>query len=456
MPIVTAGLLVGLVAFWLLPRPAPPVPAPAETVAEPAAEPTIHPVAAELQSVPVQATEVPRVPSAPTPDLRLVNAQRLREAVFAPFRDVKGTFGIAVKDLATGQSVTLNEYYPFQAASLYKLPVMYEVFKLRDLDFFSLGEGMTVGPDDVAMDLGTLEWTAGTRVSIGTALERMVTISDNASAFMLTKKVGSWRINDDMAAIGLDQTFIRGEDLRTSAADMVRFLEMIARGQAISPDTSAEMVHLMARQQVRDRIPSRLPPQALIANKTGNWESAAHDVAIIYGPRSTVVIAFLSDGIGDINDLYRAMGTAARNVYDLVNDPSFGSSQEPAIPRNEVSTYGGPVRAAGAGNNGASTSRTPASSSTAPAEKPRATTPVTAPSTAPSTGSSSGTGAAPRPTAAAPAPAAPAVVTNPAPKPASKPAEKPQGQPPPPDTGAPVVKPQAPSLFAPAPAVKPP
>jgi len=33
----------------------------------------------------------------------------------------------------------------------------------------------------------------------------------------------------------------------------------------------------------------------LVANKTGNWEAAAHDVAIVYGPRSTFVIALLSD-----------------------------------------------------------------------------------------------------------------------------------------------------------------
>ena len=58
---------------------------------------------------------------------------RLREAVFGPFRSVHGRFGIVVKDLATGYEVRLNDHYSFQAASLYKLPVMYEVFKLRDL-----------------------------------------------------------------------------------------------------------------------------------------------------------------------------------------------------------------------------------------------------------------------------------------------------------------------------------
>ena len=45
-----------------------------------------------------------------------------------------------------------------------------------------------------------------------------------------------------------------------------RLLEIIARGEALSPQTSAEMVHLMARQQVRNRIPVLIPDEATVAN----------------------------------------------------------------------------------------------------------------------------------------------------------------------------------------------
>ena len=79
-----------------------------------------------------------------------------------------------------------------------------------------------------------------------------------------------------------------------------------------------------------------MPAEAVVANKTGNWEGAAHDVAIVYGPRSTFVIALLSDGITDIDALYAAMASSARNVYDLVNDPTFGSNANPALPKNAV------------------------------------------------------------------------------------------------------------------------
>jgi beta-lactamase class A len=422
------------VVFVLLSSPAPPPPA--AVTAEATAEGT----AAELQEgVPVQATEAPLVPSAPTPDPQVVNEQKLREAVFAPFREVRGRYGIVVRDLATGQTVTLNEHAPFQAASLYKLPVMYGVFKSRDLDIFALNEELTIGPDDVAMDLGSLPWPAGTRITIGTALERMVTLSDNSGAYMLAKKVGSSKINEDMAFLGLRHTSIRGDDLKTSAFDMARLLEIIARGEALSPKSSAEMVHLMARQQVRNRIPVLMPAEATVANKTGNWEAAAHDVAIVYGPRSTFVIALLSDGISDFDALYLAMSTAARNVYDLANDPAFGSSATPPLPTSLVASYQAPARLPG--NAGASAPS---------ATQPRPAAPITvAPAPAVARPADKTRGSQPAvPAPRVSAPSGPALAPAPAPaagqpKPASKPAEGSDEKP----DGAPAIKPVAPSIF---------
>lgn len=397
-----------------------------------------------------------------------MNEQRLREAVFAPFREVSGRFGISVKDLSTGLSVNLNERFPFQAASLYKLPVMYDVFKLRDQDLLLLNDEMTISSEDASMDLGSLPWPIGTRITVGTALDRMVTLSDNSGAYMLAKKVGSPRINDDMLSLGLELTHIRGGDLQTSAADMARLLELIAQGQAVSPETSAEMVHLMARQQVRDRIPALLPEEATVANKTGNWEGAAHDVGIVYGPRATFVMALLSDGITDLDELYAAMSTAARNVYDLVNDPAFASTAEPPLPRNAVGNYVMPVRLPSGGRpkvaapvpgseSSSGTQQRPNVSAppavapvqrpaAVPADKPRIVQPAATPAGEPAGAPASAPTPAPaRPTTA---PLAPKPTARPAEKPADKPADKPAEKPVFAPGSTPAVKPAPSSIFS--------
>jgi beta-lactamase class A len=438
-----------------------------ETV-PPAQDPdaTVEPtIASVVEAVPVAESTAPIEPVAaaePAPDPRVIAQQQLREGVFAPFRGLQGRFGIAVKDLGTGYTVLLNETFPFEAASLYKLPVMYEVFRQREEGLLTFREEMTIGADDAAMDLGTLFWPVGTRITVGTGLERMVTVSDNSTAVMLAKKVGTWKINEDIEGLGLNRTWIQGSQLATSALDMMRLLELIARGEAVDAQSSAEMVHLMSRQQVRNRIPVLLPPEVVVANKTGNWESAAHDVAIVYGPRSTFILAFLADGITDFDGVYEAMSRSARNVYDLTTDPAFGTQAMPPLPPLLYSTYAeapklpaGMTSASsqsqtGTGSSGATRLTGPtaapapvqaAPAQAAPARAQAVATPTPQPPREPP--------AAPPPTAR-PKPTAAEAPANPAPKP--RPASSDGGN------ATPVIKP-APPLFAPpsngGPAAKP-
>jgi len=382
-PIVIVGLSLLLAGRVLL--GGGPEPTPAAPLAAP--DPTV-----EIADAVPQLEDPADAPSAPPPDPRVVAQQRLREAVFAPFRGLAGRFGIAVKDLGSGHTVLLNEALSFQAASLYKLPVMYEVFKLREWGLLTFREELTIGAEDAAMDLGSLSWPVGTRLTVGTALERMVTISDNTTAFMLARKVGAWRINEDVVDLGMSQTSVRGGNLATSAGDMLNLLELIARGRAIDEESSAEMVYLMARQQIRDRIPMLMPPEATVANKTGNWERAVHDVAIVYAPRATFIIALLSDGIADQEGVNWAMARAARNVYDLVGERDFETQAMPPLPATGSPSYAVAVKlpptaaparavAAPAQLGGAATQAAPtaaplsAVTPSQPAAPPRATAP---------------------------------------------------------------------------------
>jgi beta-lactamase class A len=323
-------VVTGLAASWLLPKP--------EAVDRAVLSTEESPDNAVLVADPTQlAAEL-------SPDPSLDAEQRLREAVFGSFRGVTGRFGVAVKDLGTGRTVLLNETLAFQAASLYKLPVMYEVFRLRQAGSLSFDEDMTISPADAAEDLGTLIWPIGTRITLGTAVERMITVSDNSSAVMLTRRVGAGRINESMTRLGLQQTAILPGFLSTSALDMLRLLELLATGRAVDSPASAEMVSLLTRQQVRNRIPSLLPPEATVANKTGNWEDAVHDVGLVYGPSATVAIALLSDGVSDWEDVHAAMARASLAVYDVVNDPAFGSRPDPPLPPAGLGSYAEPAQ----------------------------------------------------------------------------------------------------------------
>jgi beta-lactamase class A len=218
---------------------------------------------------------------------------------------IEGTVSIAVKDLGSGRGAVLDGSREMQAASLFKLPVLYTVFEAG----VPLGESLLITEEARSYDLGTMELGVGETLTVAEALERMVTISDTTSALMLAGRVGSARITRDIAAVGMDTTHYSLERMTTSSLDMLDLLELIARGRAVSPAASADMLHLLLRQKVNDRLPRLLPDDVRVAHKTGNLPGIVNDVGILYGPNSTVVVAAL---VSDTSNEAAAAAAIAR------------------------------------------------------------------------------------------------------------------------------------------------
>lgn len=267
----------------------------------------------------------------------------LAEAILREVGRTPGRFGIAIKDLSTGQTMLMNDRMEFPAASLFKVPVMYEVFRQRQLGILNFDGELVVTEGTAQFDLGTLVWPVGTRITVGTALERMITVSDNVSAVLLLSQVGNNEVNQSMAALGLEQTTIAGTRLTTSARDMQTLLELIATGRAIDEKTSGEMLHLMLRQRINDRLPALLPSDTPVAHKTGNWEDTVHDVGLVYSPRSTYAISVLSQGTGDAETANAIIARITRSAYDLLNLPEF-STTPLRLPLSTMPTYASPPR----------------------------------------------------------------------------------------------------------------
>ena len=58
----------------------------------------------------------------------------------------------------------------------------------------------------------------------------------------------------------------------TTAEDMALLLEKIYHGELVSPEASAQMLEILKRQKVNDRLPKGLPGYLVIAHKTGPVE----------------------------------------------------------------------------------------------------------------------------------------------------------------------------------------
>jgi beta-lactamase class A len=264
-------------------------------------EPLTGPIAVPLSSA-----------YAPTPSHR---DAALEEVIRSSLGDEVDSYGVVVKSLVSGAVAEVNSHKRFETASLFKLWVMYEVYKQVELGLVDMDEELLVTPYYASWDAGSLPVEICDTLTVREALWAMITYSDNTSGFLLRDRVGMENIHRDLQALGLTESAFRPENVTSTAADMVRFLEMVVLQAAVSREASREMLDLMLAQQVRDRLPALLPPDTEVANKTGNLPEVTHDVGIVYAPQPTYVIAVLSDESGEA----QLIALLSRAIYDYFN-----------------------------------------------------------------------------------------------------------------------------------------
>ncbi len=258
-------------------------------------------------------TAVPLSPAyAPTPSHR---DAALEEVIRSSLGDQVDSYGVVVKNLVNGALAEVNSHKRFETASLFKLWVMYEVYKQVELGLVDMDEDLLVTPYYASFDAGSLPVEVCDTLTVREALWAMITYSDNASGFLLRDRVGLENIHRDLQALGLTESAFRRENVTSTAADMARFLEMVVLQAAVSREASREMLDLMLAQQVRDRLPALLPPSTKVAHKTGDLPEVTHDVGIVYPPQPTYVIAVLSDRGGESEPI----ALLSRAIYDYFN-----------------------------------------------------------------------------------------------------------------------------------------
>ena len=253
-------------------------------------------------------------------------AQPLERELDAAFAAFPAMAAVVVADPASGFRYARNADMQFYSASLYKLGLMVEAYRQAAAGALSLDDTV-IGVTEI--DLSAEDgWfvDAGTELSIREALEWTIAWSDNSTALALLRTLDVENVNATLAALGLTRTWVDRENGNlTTAADLERLFGLLLRGKIVSPTASAEMLQLLTRQRVSDRLSTGLPEGTVMAHKTGNLAHEAHDAGVIwtpFGPRIVVVLTSGWSGYEEVVELDRAVAVA---VYATALD-RFGAT----------------------------------------------------------------------------------------------------------------------------------
>lgn len=274
--IISAFAVVGiLILFWVWERYHP-----SKSIAT-----IISPIANSIMSFP--------------PIRQLVTGSNLNDIVDKELEGTKGTYGIVIKNLKTGESYSKNSHQHFQSGSLYKLWIMatavnqIENGELNQDEILSgevskLNELFNIDSDQAELTEGEVT------LSVKQAMNQMITISHNYAALLLSEKIKLSKVRNFLKNHQLMESVV-GEPPTTTSNDIALFLGELYNGQLADKENTKQMIDILKRQTFNDKIPKYLPKDISIAHKTGEIGLFSHDAGIIFSKNGDYIIVILSE-----------------------------------------------------------------------------------------------------------------------------------------------------------------
>ncbi len=251
--------------------------------------------------------------------------------------------GVAVYDLQTQKEILVNADEVMHPASTMKVPVMMEVFRQAHEGLLSMDERLQIFNsfksivDESAFSLDpaddsdlTLYQRIGKTESICELIRLMIVRSSNLASNILMERVGAARVDAFIKELGIENmTVIRGlEDKKAywlninnsaSARSSTHMMRLLTEGKVVSKEACDEMIQIMLGQEFNESIPALLPPQTMVAHKTGWSGNFFHDTGIVFPPnREPYAISIFTHGFPEDNEneAHACMAQVSRIIYE--------------------------------------------------------------------------------------------------------------------------------------------
>jgi beta-lactamase class A len=253
----------------------------------------------------------------------------LEKTLKSEVSNFKGEAAIIIEDLNMGWRISLNEDKFFPSASLVKIPIMAGCFFAVYKGKIALKDNLILKESSKVVGSGILKnMAAGSKFNVEKLIELMITKSDNTATNMLIDLLGFDYLNSFFKNAGLTHTNLsrqmmdfkyrkKGVENYTTAADIAYVLERIYRREFLNKVISDRCLALLLRQKVNDRIPAKLPPQVLVAHKTGLERNVCHDAGIVFTPKGEhFLICVLTESKADTRKVKEFISNVSLYIYN--------------------------------------------------------------------------------------------------------------------------------------------
>ncbi len=272
-------------------------------------------------------------PAHPPNPLRDRLRETLHRELAGHLPTIPGDSALYFKDLDTEEVLAFQADRPFRADGVIALFILVEAHQRAyegTLDLDTEADLAATEPGAVAGDAKALQRAVGSRPTTRRLCEEMVVAGNDCAANNLLFRLGGpASVAQSARARGASRTalplYLTDESTRqagprheTTATDIGRLLERIARRQVVSPESASEIARMLTCSQ-GGFLARLLPPdETEIAHKPGAGKGVRHDAGIVTCANGTYVLALLMQGLTDEQAGETAGAAISRRVYDYI------------------------------------------------------------------------------------------------------------------------------------------
>lgn len=276
---------------------------------------------------------VPDTKPAPAP-VAAPDLNSLQREIAAYLDKQDGTWGAYVIDIASGKATGYNENQVFPTASTFKLPMAMYILDQVEQGKARLDELLTYSADDYEEGTGILQdsVTVGDQFSVNRLIELAITESDNIATNMLLRRFGRENVYAFMKnKLGGKVTQFPdpsyGTANGTTPKEMATYMRMAYGNKAITdPKLRQYLLDLLSHTAFDDRAAAGVPKGVKVAHKIGTLPNVCNDVALVYAPKRTFVVAVYSIDVNE-ETAPQVIADVTRKVYDFERDLAANSTQ---------------------------------------------------------------------------------------------------------------------------------
>lgn len=236
---------------------------------------------------------------------RIGTRGQVERAIDAIVAQTGADLALAAMNLTTGEEIARNAERSMPTASVFKLPLLIEVFRQAEAGALDLDERITLRAEDIVMGSGILrDFGPGLQPTLRDLAMMMVIVSDNSASNLLLDRVGGpQRVNATMRDLGLPSIVVHrrivfgeittnGSLAEAAPRDLMRLVATLDREELVSPAASREMLAILGRQRYLEQVPRfiayrpyaggfGLPQPVKVFNKTGMLNGLRADTGLV-------------------------------------------------------------------------------------------------------------------------------------------------------------------------------